>query len=155
MGLESQLVGISHECDFPESIAHLPKVTSSSIGKDMQSRKVHESIQDILKNSLSVYDLDLNLLQGLKPDYLITQDLCDVCAVSLSQVEEACEKYLDGTAGIISLRPRKLPDIWDDVARVGDILGAKGPPTSFNRMWTGVFNIFSRRSNKPIRKRKT
>lgn len=133
LGLESRLVGVSHECDYPESIAHLPRVTSSSIGKEKQSRQVHESVQDLLKNALSVYDLDLNLLNELKPDYLITQDLCDVCAVSLSQVEDACRNYLDGTAGIISLRPQKLQHIWDDVARVGETLGAREAAHEFQQ----------------------
>ena len=95
LGLEKKLVGISHECDFPASIAGLPKLTSSSIGKHDSSENIHHKVETLLKKSLSIYDLDLELLKTLRPDYLITQDLCDVCAVSFSQVVEACNKVLN------------------------------------------------------------
>ena len=85
LGLEKKLVGISHECDFPSSVSNLPCLTSSSIGKYKNSEDIHQSVEVLLKNSLSVYDLDLELLKSLKPNYLITQDLCDVCAVSFNQ----------------------------------------------------------------------
>ena len=94
LGLAKNLTGISHECDFPSSIKTLPKVTSSSIGKNMNSNDIHNSVEELLKNSISVYGLDLKLLESLKPDYLITQDLCDVCAVSFSQVKDACKQVL-------------------------------------------------------------
>ncbi|MGY8762088.1 MAG: ABC transporter substrate-binding protein, partial [Nitrospinaceae bacterium] len=80
LGLEKNIVGISHECDFPSSVSNLPYLTSSSIGKHKSSENIHQSVETLLKNSLSVYDLDLELLKSLKPNYLITQDLCDVCA---------------------------------------------------------------------------
>ncbi len=124
LGLDKNLVGISHECDFPASITHLPKLTSSSIGKHRNSEDIHRSVEDLLKNSLSVYDLNLELLGSLKPDYLITQDLCDVCAVSFSQVEDACKQVLGPDTKIISLRPQRLNDIWEDVRHVAQELGA-------------------------------
>ena len=74
LGLEKNLVGISHECDFPTSVTSLPKFTSSTIGQDRNSEDIHRSVESLLKNSLSVYNLDLDLLKSLKPDYLITQD---------------------------------------------------------------------------------
>ena len=115
LGLEKNLVGISHECDFPTSVTSLPKFTSSTIGQDRNSEDIHRSVESLLKNSLSVYDLDLDLLKLLKPDYLITQDLCDVCAVSFDQVTDACNKVLSANTKIISLRPQNLQDIWEDV----------------------------------------
>ena len=90
LGLEKYLVGISHECDFPVSVQRLPKFTSSNIGQSRKSEDIHRSVENLLKNALSIYDLDLEALRSLKPDILITQDLCDVCAVSFSQVRDAC-----------------------------------------------------------------
>jgi len=65
LGLEKNLVGISHECDYPVSVKGLPSLTSSSIGKHANSEDIHRSVESLLKNSLSVYDLDLELLKSL------------------------------------------------------------------------------------------
>jgi len=105
LGLEKNLVGISHECDFPSSVSNHPYLTSSSIGKKKNSEDIHQSVKVLLKNSLSVYDLNLKLLKSLKPDYLITQDLCDVCAVSFNQVKDACREVFGTGTKLISLRP--------------------------------------------------
>jgi iron complex transport system substrate-binding protein len=75
LGLEKNLVGISHECDYPVSVKGLPSLTSSSIGKHANSEDIHQSVESLLKNSLSVYDLDLELLKSLKPDYLRTHHI--------------------------------------------------------------------------------
>jgi iron complex transport system substrate-binding protein len=77
---------------------------------------------EVMKRAVSVYDLDLELLTSLKPDFIITQDLCDVCAVSFEQVEQACQEVLDKNIRIISLKPKMLGDIWDDVQNVADQL---------------------------------
>jgi len=122
LGLEKNLVGISHECDFPRSVSNLPYLTSSSIGKHKNSEDIHQSVEALLKKSLSIYDLDFELLKSLKPNYLITQDLCDVCAVSFSQVKDACRKVMGADTKIISLRPQRLSDIWEDVRRVAEEL---------------------------------
>ncbi|MEE2986210.1 MAG: ABC transporter substrate-binding protein [Nitrospinota bacterium] len=133
LGLESHLVGISHECDYPESITHLPRVTSSSVKVDGTSGSIHESVQKLLEKALTVYDLDIEKLKELQPDYLITQDLCDVCAVSFDQVETACREVLDHDTKIISLHPHRLEDVWEDVQRVGETLGATEAAESFRK----------------------
>ena len=122
LGLEKNLVGVSHECDFPESVVLLPKLTSSSINTELSSSNIHKSVMEVMKRAVSVYDLDLELLTSLKPDFIITQDLCDVCAVSFEQVEQACQEVLDKNIRIISLKPKMLGDIWDDVQNVADQL---------------------------------
>jgi len=122
LGLEKNLVGVSHECDFPESVALLPKLTSSSINAELSSSNIHKSVMEVMKRAVSVYDLDLELLTSLKPDFIITQDLCDVCAVSFEQVEQACQEVLDKNVRIISLKPKVLGDIWDDMQNVADQL---------------------------------
>jgi iron complex transport system substrate-binding protein len=133
LGLGKNLVGVSHECDFPVYAQNLPKLTSSSLDSRRSSEDIHRSMETLLKNSLSVYDLDLDLLASLKPDFLITQDLCDVCAVSFKQVEDACNEVLGPDTKIISLRPKKLNDIWDDVKRVAQELGAVSAYEEFKR----------------------
>ena len=77
---------------------------------------------DVMKSAVSVYDLDIELLKSLQPDFIITQDLCDVCAVSFDQVEKACQEVLDKNTRIISLKPKMLGDIWDDMQNVADQL---------------------------------
>ena len=118
LGLEKHLVGVSHECDFPASVVSLPNLTTSSINTELSSSNIHKSVMEVMKNAVSVYDLDLELLTSLKPDFIITQDLCDVCAVSFEQVEQACQEVLDQNTRIITLKPKMLGDIWDDVQNV-------------------------------------
>jgi iron complex transport system substrate-binding protein len=122
LGLEKNLVGVSHECDFPASVASLPKLTSSSINTKSSSADIHRSVMEVMKSAVSVYDLDVELLKSLQPDFIITQDLCDVCAVSFEQVEKACQEVLDTDARILSLKPKVLDDIWSDVQNVADQL---------------------------------
>jgi len=131
LGLENHLVGVSHECDYPASVNNLPRLTSSGINHYAKSRDIHRSVEEILRNSISVYDLDLQRLKSLDPDYIITQDLCDVCAVSFQQVQQACEQEFGKKARIISLKPCWLHDIWDDLEHVADVLGATDSYRSF------------------------
>ena len=132
-GFASDLVGLSHECDFPESIGHLPRLTRSRVDARADSSAIHRTVKELIQNSISVYDLDVNLLKELNPDFIVTQDICDVCAIPFDQVEEACKTYLSEEAKIISLKPRRLEDIWQDVARVAEALGAPGNYAEFRR----------------------
>ena len=148
LGLEKNIVGISHECDFPSSVSNLPYLTSSSIGKHKSSENIHQSVETLFKNSLSVYDLDLELLKSLKPNYLITQDLCDVCAVSFDQVENACRQVLGSDTKIISLRPQRLKDIWEDVRRVAEELKVMTAYEKFKIDVDGRINYISSKIKK-------
>ena len=123
LGLESSLVGVSHECDYPKTVQQLPRLTRSNVHYQADSTTIHDSVESLLQSALTVYDLDMDLFEELKPDWVVTQDLCDVCAVSLPQVEEACNKFSGANTKIISLRPGKLNDIWEDVKRVSETLG--------------------------------
>ena len=123
LGLEKNLVGVSHECDYPKTVQSLPRLTSTHANSKLDSKGIHNSVLEVMKNAVSVYDLDIKLLKSLKPDFIVTQDLCDVCAVSFSQVEEACKELLD--CKIISLRPKRLGDIWNDVLSTAEKLGVK------------------------------
>ena len=122
LGLADNLVGISHECDYPKHIKYLPRLTSSRVDYSGTSHSIHQSVMELLKTSVSVYDLNLELLAKLNPDFIITQDLCDVCAVSFDQVQTACNEYLNSNVKIISLKPNTLEDIWEDIDRVANYL---------------------------------
>lgn len=123
LGLEKNLIGVSHECDYPKSVQSLPRLTSTHVNPSLDSSAIHKSVLEVMKNTVSVYDLDVELLKSLKPDFIVTQDLCDVCAVSFSQVKEACQELVG--AKIISLRPKMLGDIWNDILSTAETLGVK------------------------------
>src|SRR5215831_5931414 len=89
LGLGDSLVGVTHECDYPAFVTKLPKVTRSLIPKDACSRQIDELVRDRLKTNRALYTLDAPVLQALKPDLLVTQALCDVCAVAEDEVKEA------------------------------------------------------------------
>ena len=120
LGLRKNLVGVSHECDYPETLEALPRLTSTRVNPLLSSSAIHNSVLEVVKNTVSIYDLDVELLKSLNPDFIITQDLCDVCAVPFSQVEEVCQNLVG--AKIISLKPKILADIWGDIKSVANQL---------------------------------
>ena len=89
LGLRDKLVGITHECDYPSDVCTLPKVTSSAIGKGLSSAEIDAQVRDYLSTTQALYSPDMVLLESLQPDLIITQALCDVCAVSEQEVAYA------------------------------------------------------------------
>ncbi len=123
LGLKKNLVGVSHECDgIPSTVERL---TSSSIKSSDLSYKIHLSIQDILKNSLSVYEVKFNLLKFLNPNFIITQSQCNVCAVSFDQVRAGLNKLMISKPKLIDLKPIRFKDVCNDILRVGNFLGVE------------------------------
>jgi iron complex transport system substrate-binding protein len=84
VGAASDLVGISHECDFPESVRGLPALTRARLQAVRGSRAIDRDVRSILQHALAVYEIELARLEAARPDVIVTQDLCDVCAVSSS-----------------------------------------------------------------------
>ncbi|MBK0377669.1 cobalamin-binding protein [Mucilaginibacter segetis] len=125
LGLEDKLVGISHECDFPESIRHLPVCTKANLPDGLSSATIDEKVKEILAEALSVYTVNREQIKALQPDVVITQAQCEVCAVSLQEVEQALDNYLDKPAHIISLQPNNLEDIFGDITRVAGALNVQ------------------------------
>ena len=127
LGCEDQLVGRSHECDFPESIKQLPLCTEVKFNTFGTSYEIDQRVRAIVQEGLSVYRVKGDLLRDLSPDIIITQTQCEVCAVSLKDVEEAtCELIGDGKRPrVISLTPNALANIWSDIRRVAEALDAK------------------------------
>ena len=89
LGFEKQLVGRSHECDFPPAIARIPVCSASKIDTQASSRRIDAQVKTLVDQALSVYRVDAELLDRLAPDLIITQSQCEVCAVSLADVQQA------------------------------------------------------------------
>jgi iron complex transport system substrate-binding protein len=124
LGFEKDLVGRSHECDFPPSIRGLPVCTAPKFPIDGSSADIDRHVKDLLRDSLSVYRVDADLLQQLRPDLIVTQTQCEVCAVSLRDVEQAVCHWMESQPRIVSLAPNALADLWTDIARVAESLDA-------------------------------
>ncbi|MEP7074816.1 MAG: cobalamin-binding protein [Acidobacteriota bacterium] len=130
LGLEKELLAITHECDFPTSIRHLPAITASRISHaSMTSKEIDHAVRGQLDGHGSIYDLDTQLLERLKPDLILTQELCDVCAVSYKQVERAAKMYV-ADATVVSLEPNNIEDIFATILTVGELAGAKARATN-------------------------
>ncbi|GGB24061.1 MULTISPECIES: cobalamin-binding protein [Mucilaginibacter] len=125
LGLEKNLVGRSHECDFPASVKELPICTEANFPDGLSSADIDIKVKEILADALSVYTVKREQIKTLAPDVVVTQAQCEVCAVSLKDVEEALENYLDKQAQIISLQPNSLDDIFNDIANVANGLNAQ------------------------------
>ncbi len=128
LGLADGIVARSHECDWPAEVARVPACTHPRIDTALPSGAIHEEVGKLLAAALSIYDLDIELLRAARPSHIITQDQCEVCAVSLAEVEAAASEVLETPARIVSLAPASLGDVWADIARVGDALGVDAAP---------------------------
>lgn len=121
-GVGDTLVGVTHECDHPPGVEGLPRLTKSKIGGDaMTSAEIDAAVGGILTAEDSIYALDARLLEELAPDLVITQGLCDVCAVSTSLVEEAVSG-MEKKPEVLSLNPTSLREVLGDAVRVGEAL---------------------------------
>ncbi|GJL54579.1 MAG: cobalamin-binding protein [Nitrospirales bacterium] len=116
LGLEHQLVGRSHECDFPASIAHLPVCTEPKFEVNGTSHEIDLRVKELLGNALSVYRVFPDTLQVLQPDVIVTQTQCDVCAVNLQDVELALDSWLGKKPTIVPLQTTDLSGVWDDLS---------------------------------------
>ncbi len=123
-GAGDALVGVTHECDYPPGVEGLPKLTSSKIDARLSSAEIDAAVRG-LTDSGSLYALDAGLLEELSPDLVITQGLCDVCAVSASVVERAVAG-LGSRPEVLSLNPTSLAEVLESAVRVGGALGREG-----------------------------
>jgi iron complex transport system substrate-binding protein len=123
LGAGAELVGRSHECDFPGGLDAVPVLTSARIGPLPTSRAIDAAVRDVLKDALAIYSIDVDGLRDARPDVIVTQDLCDVCAVSLDDVRAAVARLARGDVRIVNLHPTRLGDVLGDIARVGEAIG--------------------------------
>jgi iron complex transport system substrate-binding protein len=122
LGLEDQLVGVTHECDFPPFVAGLPKVTRTLIPADASSAEIDHLVREQLRTSRALYTLDVPVLEQLRPDLIITQALCEVCAVAEEEVRAAA-CALPGGPGVINLEPQTLGQVFDAIRQVAKAAG--------------------------------
>ncbi len=122
LGCRDFLVGRSHECDHPPGVEELPACTAPKFDPDGTSYQVDQRVKAILQEAASVYRVDADLLDELAPDWMVTQSQCEVCAVSLKDVEEAACQLVRSRPGILSLEPNRLEDLWSDIGRVAEAL---------------------------------
>ncbi|MDJ0557452.1 MAG: cobalamin-binding protein [Microcoleaceae cyanobacterium MO_207.B10] len=126
LGLTNALVGRSHECDYPPEVQNLPVCTQPKFNPDGSSREIHDRATELLQSALSVYRVEAETLEKLQPTHIITQAQCDVCAVSLGEVEVAVASLTKSHPQIISLEPNLLAEVWADISQVASSLGVDG-----------------------------
>jgi iron complex transport system substrate-binding protein len=125
LGLEDQLVGVTHECDFPAFVRGLPKVTNTLIPTDAPSAEIDRLVRQRLQTTRALYTLNLPMLEELRPDLIVTQALCDVCAVAEEEVQAAACS-LPGSPQVINLEPQTLLQVFDAIRLVAAAAGV-GP----------------------------
>ena len=123
LGLREKLVGISHECDFPASVRGLPVLTAPKIDPRGRSAEIDRQVREVVASGLSVYRIDQEKLRELRPDLILTQDACAVCAVSFEEVRAAARELIGNQVEIVSLSPLRLEDVLEDIVRVGRAAG--------------------------------
>ena len=123
LGLEDSLLGVTHECDYPPPVRSKPRLTASRISHEtMTSAQIDHAVRTQLDGHGSIYDLDEEQLRRLKPDLILTQELCDVCAVSYKTVQRAA-RLMEGEVQVLSLEPNNLGDILENILTVGEMTG--------------------------------
>jgi len=128
LGLSPQLVGRSHECDYPPTLSDRPVCTAPKFDPQGTSRDIHNTVSDLLQQALAVYRIETDVLETLQPTHILTQSQCDVCAVSLKDVEQVVHELTGTETQIISLEPMTLEQVWQDIERVAKVLGADAAP---------------------------
>lgn len=124
LGLGDQLVGVTHECDYPKEVRSLPKVTRAAIPLGISSAQIDAMVHESVDSGKSLFALDREKLVSLRPDLVITQSLCDVCAVDVLEVERAfCG--LDGEPEVVRLEPTRLVDVLDGIRTIGIATGVE------------------------------
>lgn len=125
LGLGDSLVGVSHMCDYPAEARGLPVVSRSIRSKShLSSAEIDAIIQQARATGNPLYTIDGDLLRRLGPDIILTQELCEVCAVGAGSVFETAAKVLDYSPEILSIRPAGLDDIFNNIQRIGAAAGA-------------------------------
>ncbi|MDB4881739.1 MAG: hypothetical protein JWL95_505 [Gemmatimonadetes bacterium] len=124
LGATRQLVGITHECDHPAETAGIPRVTSSAVHRDASSATIDAEVRELSSSGAPVFTLDAALFAQLAPDVVLTQSLCEVCALPEGDVDRAVAA-LGASPLVLSLGATTLEGVWSDVRRVGDAIGRR------------------------------
>ncbi len=122
LSLDDCLVGRSHECDYPPKVESLPACSAPRIDVNGSSREIDGRVKAALSDAVSVYSVHPDVLERLQPTHIITQTQCEVCAVSLKDVQQAVCDLVSSEPQIVSLEPMCLEDVWTDIRRVAEAL---------------------------------
>ena len=122
LGLADDIVGISHKCDYPIQITDRPRLTRSSLQDDLPSEEIHRRVQESAKGQTRLYELDGELVAKLRPDLIVTQEQCSVCAVGRGDVEEVVT-LSKCQARVVVLRATRFGEVMDDIAALGAATG--------------------------------
>lgn len=125
VGMADHLVGRSHQCDFPVEVSHLPALSATKVNLDGTSRDIDMRVNEIIAQGVSVYRVDADLLRSLKPDVIVTQTQCAICAVTPGDLEDALCEWTGAAPVLVSLEPNDLSDVWGDMRKVGAALGTE------------------------------
>jgi iron complex transport system substrate-binding protein len=125
VGMTGCLVGRSHQCDFPAEVRHLPALSATKVRLDGTSRDIDRRVNEIIAQGVSVYRVDAERLRTLKPDVILTQTQCAICAVTPGDLEEALCEWIGMAPTLVSLEPNDLSDVWSDIRKVGRALGVE------------------------------
>jgi iron complex transport system substrate-binding protein len=136
LGLESSLVGISHECDFPITVTSLPRMTRSRIDADASSREIDDQVRSLMASGAPLYEIDTDALVASQPDLIVTQAQCDVCAVRYVDVlaTVAGQPSLARTS-VLALNPQSLGDVIADLERLAEVTATGATARSVQTAW--------------------
>jgi iron complex transport system substrate-binding protein len=153
LGFEKNLVGRSHECDFPHSISHLPVLCEPkySVDENTPSGDIHQSVIHLLQNGLSVYKVDDEKLTSLKPDIILTQDHCEVCAVSFQDLENAINRFLDKNVNVVSVSPINLEQVIQSFLTIANALDAGEKGQELVKQMKNGFSAISDKTDGSVR----
>jgi iron complex transport system substrate-binding protein len=119
LGLGDSVAGVTFECDFPPEAAGKSIVVNTNLAHDLTSAEIDNTVNDYSSHGEGLYRIDIGKLEAIKPDLVVTQELCDVCAISTSSVAKAVHQ-LSSKPRVLSLTPHTLGDVLEDVLRVGE-----------------------------------
>jgi iron complex transport system substrate-binding protein len=123
LGYAGHLVARSHECDYPAGVERLPVLTRPKMDPRKSSAEIDRDVKALLRTALAVYEVDAEQLRALRPDVVVTQSQCEVCAVSLAEVEQALAGWTDSRPKLVSLQPQALADVWADIRGTARAIG--------------------------------
>jgi iron complex transport system substrate-binding protein len=156
LGLGDSVVGVSHECDFPAEVVGKPKVSYTNIASDLSSVMIDRQVRELVAAGKPLYEIDVDLLVSLKPDLIVTQAQCDVCAIRYDDVVDTVrsEEALAATK-IVALNPQSLGDILADIRRVGAATDRVAAAEQYvSELETRIAAVRDRTGNLPPERRK-